>query len=381
MSIPFYVPNGDPVNFVIKYEDGGNPTKKAALEALWKKFNYPDPSTGQTFNIWYRASSRNKEVQVDRLMPQSAPAGKYRIEIFIPGKHATTKRAVFTVAHNFRLEGGKPAYDDTVTIVNMYDLFDTWYNLGEFELNPAQERMSGRVRQYDMSLEDPATEICFGPVRWVPLNPPKVRFDSPVGAPEEREGPFLARPSQWVGQWFDSNPFLNLYFLGYHTGADLNLSLSSDADRGAPVYAVADGVVIFAGQGSGKWGKIAVIEHHEALVALPNGQSRYQPVYSRYSHLTDDIRIQKGQTVKRGDLVGFIGLAVGVTSGWHLHFDISHSDRLKTNPSHWPNLTRFNELRAEKKTDTKEYRDVCAVILKEVVTHYVDPLKFLKDNH
>ena len=116
-------------------------------------------------------------------------------------------------------------------------------------------------------------------------------------------------------------------------------------------------------------------------MALPNGQSRYQPVYSRYSHLTDDIRIQKGQTVKRGDLVGFIGLAVGVTSGWHLHFDISHSDRLKTNPSHWPNLTRFNELRAEKKTDTKEYRDVCAVILKEVVTHYVDPLKFLKDNH
>jgi murein DD-endopeptidase MepM/ murein hydrolase activator NlpD len=384
MTSPVYVTVGDPKLFSIKYEDAGQPARRTELEALWRRFVRRDPSTAQDFNILYRTSSRAKDVQVDWLMPPTAPIGIYRAEVFIPGKHATTKQALFTVAHDFRIENGQPAYEDTLVIVNMYDQFDAWYPLGTFILNPGNHPWSGRVRQYDMSLEAPPTEIAFGPVRWVPILPKpegQAQFDSPVGTQTERSGPFSTERWKWVGTWFDSTPFLCWYFLGYHTGADLNLSQSSDADRNAPVYAVSDGTVIFAGQGRGKWGNIAVIEHPEGLVTLPNGQTRRQTVWSRYGHLADDIRVKAGQTVKRGDLVGFIGLALDSKTGWHLHFDIAYDERIRVNPSHWPDLRTMQRLEAEKKTDTKEYRDVQAVIMREVVATYVDPLKFLKANH
>lgn len=384
MPAPIYVTNDDPINFSVTYEDGGSPAKRAELEAGWKRFARPDPATGKTYNLWYRMTNRNKEVQVDHKMPAGSPAGRYRVEVFVPGKHATSRRAIFTIAHNFRVEAGKPAYDDTVAVVNQYDLFDVWHPLGEFDLDVSGNPMSGRVRQYDLSLEEPPLEISFCPVRWVPLfaQPGDApRFDSPVGTQAEREGPFSTQASMWVGSWYDSNPFLNWYFLGYHTGADLNLITAADADKNAPVYAVADGVVIFAGQGSGKWGKIAVVEHPDALVTLPNGQTRRQVVYSRYGHLTDNILVKKGDAILRGQQVGNIGLALGVTSGWHLHFDIAYSDRLKTNPSHWPDMTKVNQLKAAGKTNTKEYRDAQAVVMQTVVANYVDPLRFMKDNH
>jgi murein DD-endopeptidase MepM/ murein hydrolase activator NlpD len=271
-----------------------------------------------------------------------------------------------------------------LVIVNMYDQYDTWYSLGDFILNPGGHPWSGRVRQYDMSLESPPTEISFGPVRWVPMLPKpqnQVQFDSPVGSEAERNGPFSTQRWKWVGNWFDSTPFLCWYFLGYHTGADLNLSQSTDADRDAPVYAVSDGTVIFAGQGRGKWGNIAVVEHPDALVTLPNGQTRRQTVWSRYGHISNDIRVKTGQTVKRGDLIGFIGLALDAKTGWHLHFDIAYDERIRANPSHWPDLRTMQRLEAEKKTETQEYKNVQAAILREVVATYVDPLNFLKANH
>lgn len=384
MTSAAYVKIIDPQYFSVKYEDGGQATRLVALLSKWKRFSRYDPSTGQKFHLLYRPSSHNKDVQVDWRMPSSTSAGLYRVEIFIPGQHATTRRAVFTVANNFRVENGRPAYDDSLHVVNMYDLYDVWYPLGEYELDPGKFPMSGRVRQYDMSLEEPPTEISFGPVRWVPVLPKPDGlpvFDSPVGTDAERAGAFSLKRWAWVGQWFDANPFLNWYFLGYHTGADLNLSQSTDADKGAPVYSVSDGIVIFAGRGRGKWGNIAVIEHPDAVVTLPNGQVQRQKVYSRYGHLSDDIRIKTDQLVKRGDLVGFIGLALGSKSGWHLHFDIAYHERLKTNPSHWPDMRTIDRLKEERKTETAEYRKAQAAIMQEVVATYLDPLEFLRANH
>jgi murein DD-endopeptidase MepM/ murein hydrolase activator NlpD len=271
-----------------------------------------------------------------------------------------------------------------MVLVDMFEQFDVWYSLGDFILNPGNHPLQGRVRQFDMSLEEPPTEISFGPVRWVPMLPKpenQAQFDSPVGTETERAGPFSGERLKWVGSWFDSTPFLTWYFLGYHTGADLNLSQSTDADRNAPVFATSDGTVIFAGPGRGKWGNIAVIEHPDALVTLPNGQTRRQMVWSRYGHLADDIRVKQGQVVKRGDLVGFVGLALGVKTGWHLHFDIAYDKRIQQNPSHWPDLRLVQRLEAEGKTNTQEYRNAQAAIMREVVATYVDPLKFLKANH
>lgn len=383
MPLPIYIKADDKLT-TVNYNDAGNASARAAMEAAWKAFNRFDPATGQTFAIWHRPTARPMQVQVDRLLPAGTAAGRYRIEVFVPNSHATSTRITFTVANNFRTENGQPAFDDTIRIVNMKEKKDEWVTLGEFDVDVNVHPWSGRVRQMDLSTEFPAAEVSFGPVRWVPLfgaagDTP--RFDSPVGTIAERDLPLTAQAPFWNGPWFDFNPFLAWYALGHHTGADLNKSGGAAADAGAPVYAIADGKVTFAGTGSGSWGKIIVLEHPDALVPLPNGETRRQPVYSRYGHVSNDMRVKTGDVVTRGQLIGHIGLMAGATSGWHLHFDISYTDLLKRLPSSWPDMRKIRQLEAEKKTKTAEYKQAQLANRQEVLAHYLDPLVFLKANH
>lgn len=390
MAKPLYVTNEDPQYFCIHYFGDPDPARKQYLEDQWKRFSRPDPATGLTYPVWFRPTNRNLEVMVDRLMPPEAPAGKYRVEVFIPGKHATTRRAIFTVSHNFRTEGSQTLYDDPMVLVDMYDQYDVWYSLGEYQLDPAAHPLSGRVRQFDISLEDPPAEVTFGPVRWLPLvarAPGAVRFDSPVGSEEERNGPFPSGPVAfgkypiWAGAWFDANPFLTWYNYGYHTGADLNLPGASGADKGKPIYATADGVVTYAGK-AGSWGNIVVLYHPDALVTLPDGKSQRQPVYSRYGHVDDRILVRAGQEVQRGQNIALVGLPAGMISGWHLHFDISYTDLLRSRPGHWPNLSAIRSLQGRRASPMSAvYKQAQANVMKEVVSHFLDPLKFIQDNH
>jgi murein DD-endopeptidase MepM/ murein hydrolase activator NlpD len=405
MAESLYVKPGD-ANFSVKYEDGGNAAKRTELEGTWKRFNRIDPGTGTNYYIWYRMTNRKSEVSVDYKMPINAPMGVYRVETFVPGKNATTTKAVFSVANNIRVEGGVPKMDDTIAVVDMKSVSDVWVSLGEFLLDPAKNPLSGRVRQLNISIEDPSASISFGPVRWVPLaqsgKPIEVvtapstpattsqvvgpRFDAPMGTLIERNGPFMEGIVRqgfgpvWFGTWYDATPYLTWYFLGYHTGADLNLVGVSAADKDAPLYAVADGKVVFAGA-AGSWGNIIVIEHPDAIVTLPSGLVQRQRVFSRYGHVTENILVAKDEQVERGKNIGFIGLATGMTTGWHLHFDIIYSDIGRTRPSHWPKMDQVKALKAEGKEGTREYKDAQEQVKKEVMAHYLDPFKFLKDNH
>ena len=72
----------------------------------------------------------------------------------------------------------------------------------------------------------------------------------------------------------------------YHKGIDIA------ASRGTPIYAPADGEVIFAGW-TGGWGRNVVIRHTESLS-------------TRYAHC-NEICTVVGQDVKRGDLIAKIG--------------------------------------------------------------------------
>jgi murein DD-endopeptidase MepM/ murein hydrolase activator NlpD len=257
-------------------------------------------------------------------------------------------------------------------------------------LNPAIHSWIGKVRQYDLSMEDPPVIASYGPVRWVPLfaDPEKRnRFDSPVGTKEERNAVFpngrhaFSKYPGWVGSWFDANPFLTWYTYGYHTGADLNLPGSSAADKGKEVYCVGDGKVIFAGR-AGTWGNIIVVEHKNALVTLPDGRRRRQVVYTRYGHVNDRILVNKGQSVKRGQNIGFIGLPAGATAGWHLHFDVCYTDMLLRRPSHWPNMDAIRSLRwSGRDKETRSYNGAQSGVMREVINNYVDPLRFIKENH
>ena len=387
MAKPVYVFNDDANLFLIDYEDNGDPNRRNSLEQRWKYFKRFDPATHKTIKLYVRPSTPEIAVKVNHLMPPGQKKRQYRIETFIPGIHATTKMAIFLITYDIEIaEDGTRHPKQALSLINMSELFDVWYTLGIFELDPAKDPQIGEVTQFDFTYEEPSTEISFGPIRWVPILPLAAnarRFDSPVGTPEQRNGPFptgrviFGRYPIWAGRWFDANPFLNWYTYGHHTGADLNLPGSSGADKGKPIYSIADGRVTYAGK-AGSWGNIIVIEHPQAFVTYHDGSTGKQRVYSRYGHVDDNILVRTGQTVSRGDNIGFIGLPLGAVSGWHLHFDVSYTDILKKRPAYWPNLDAYHSLRGGNPNALEAVKNANK---REVLKHFVDPLKFIQDNH
>ena len=149
----------------------------------------------------------------------------------------------------------------------------------------------------DRAVINPTTRLNIWAERIVRDVPPPVvkqgEFDSPVGTAAERAGEEL-----WPGQWIDANSYGNRYTdsagnAALHPGADLNLNSPTwDSDKGAPVYACADGTVRYAALRGFAWSNIVIVEH--VFVA------------SRYAHLAT-MAVIAGQAVKRGDLLGTIG--------------------------------------------------------------------------
>lgn len=88
---------------------------------------------------------------------------------------------------------------------------------------------------------------------------------------------------------------------------------------GTPVYAAADGVVVFAGADKeavyspwkNLYGNVIVIEHEDNLFTL-------------YAHLSE-ITAQAGQHVEVGEKIGEVGQS-GVATGSHLHFEVRGGD-------------------------------------------------------
>jgi len=120
-----------------------------------------------------------------------------------------------------------------------------------------------------------------------------------------------------------------------HRGVDI------DATIGEPVRAVADGVVVFAG--------VDMTGDHPALGLLPRQLKRWRRprmtskmgpggffvrvmhadgVRSGYFHL-NSFRVEEGQTVRAGDIIGSVGRTGVKTSGSHLHFEIHKDGDLK----------------------------------------------------
>ena len=86
----------------------------------------------------------------------------------------------------------------------------------------------------------------------------------------------------------------------WHTGVDIA------TDFGSPVYAAAMGTVEMA-RWNGGYGQYIKIAHG-------NGYE------SAYGHLSG-IAVVPGQTVRKGEIIGFVG-STGYSTGPHLHFEI-----------------------------------------------------------
>lgn len=156
-----------------------------------------------------------------------------------------------------------------------------------------------------------------------------IRFDSPVGTQAERDSPKI-----WPGAWISAEGYDEGYppAMGrndFHTGEDLNLNVPAyDTDAHMPVYAVADGIVNFAGS-IAVWGNVITIHH-----VLDDGT----PIWSRYGHIESMI-VTAGQVVTRGTMIARVGKPPGTGQPFHLHFDIARID-LGARPGDWPNTDR-----------------------------------------
>lgn len=101
-----------------------------------------------------------------------------------------------------------------------------------------------------------------------------------------------------------------------HTGCDIGT-------RGAApkVYAVADGIVTFAGTNGG-YGKTIDIQH-QSKITTPSGKSYDSGVTSRYAHLKSIAPgISKNARVKKGQYIGVVN-STGLSNGNHLHIELS----------------------------------------------------------
>ncbi|PTX58756.1 murein DD-endopeptidase MepM/ murein hydrolase activator NlpD [Kordia periserrulae] len=110
------------------------------------------------------------------------------------------------------------------------------------------------------------------------------------------------------GYGFRSDPFTKARKM--HWGMDFT------APRGTPVYASGDGVVIRSDNTASGFGKHIRIDHGYGYVSLYAHLSRYN--------------VRKGEKVKRGDLIGFVG-STGRSQAPHLHYEI-HKNGDKINP-------------------------------------------------
>jgi murein DD-endopeptidase MepM/ murein hydrolase activator NlpD len=134
--------------------------------------------------------------------------------------------------------------------------------------------------------------------------PLATRFDPPMG-------------SEHGGLVYNAQKFweMNEKRGGHHTGDDLNGIGGMNSDLGDPVFSIADGLVLYAGEPSPGWGKLVVIAHR-----TPDGKT----LHSMHAHL-DRIDVARGTLVARGTKVGTVGTANGYYPA-HLHFEIRASD-------------------------------------------------------
>ncbi|MBL4747216.1 MAG: M23 family metallopeptidase [Flavobacteriaceae bacterium] len=110
------------------------------------------------------------------------------------------------------------------------------------------------------------------------------------------------------GYGWRSDPFTKARKM--HKGMDFT------APRGTPVFASGDGRIIRADNKSSGYGKHIRIDHGFGYISL-------------YAHLSK-YNTKKGQRVKRGDLIGYVG-NTGRSQAPHLHYEV-HKNGNRINP-------------------------------------------------
>ncbi len=101
-----------------------------------------------------------------------------------------------------------------------------------------------------------------------------------------------------------------------HLGDDWNGNGGGNTDLGDPVYTIGTGLVTYAADARGRWGKVVIVRH--AFREPKSG--KVLCCQTLYGHL-DRIDVKLGQLVRRGDQIGTIGTNHGMFPA-HLHSEL-----------------------------------------------------------
>lgn len=163
-------------------------------------------------------------------------------------------------------------------------------------------------------------------------------FDFPVGKPDAKNyykarGMRLKRP--------------------IHFGEDWNGTGGGDSDLHDPIYAIANGVVTFAYDIRGGWGRVIIIRH--AYRDPKSGKVKF--VDSLYGH-NRKMLVKVGDKVVRGQQISTMGNNRGMYMA-HLHFEIRHNLKIgmfrssvSRSLSNWADPTKFINAHRDLKKDT-----------------------------
>lgn len=158
---------------------------------------------------------------------------------------------------------------------------------GEEHITLSNKRMVNPNREDMKRIGRDSSEIRAAFTTWREIDTPPLTFDLPVKAP--------------ISGVFGTHRFFNGQERQPHSGVDLA------APRGTPILAPADGVIV----GTGEYffnGRTVFIDHGQGLISM-------------YNHM-DRIAVRVGETVKRGQRIGDVGMTGRVT-GPHLHWGVS----------------------------------------------------------
>lgn len=101
----------------------------------------------------------------------------------------------------------------------------------------------------------------------------------------------------------------------YHLGDDWNGRGGGNTDLGDPIYAIADGVVVYSYPYGSNWGEVIIIRH-----TYRDSAGKIDHVDSLYGHVQDR-RVRIGDRVRRGQMIAEIGNNNGMYAA-HLHLEI-----------------------------------------------------------
>jgi len=155
---------------------------------------------------------------------------------------------------------------------------------------------------YDWTLtilarDEPAESAIWGDGKCAPVSA------GPIGT-----GVFTWPAVETTISGYDFSPEIN------HWGIDVA------GDLNDPLYAVDNGVIVYAGWSDWGYGNVVAIDHGNGWQSL-------------YAHL-ESLNVGCGSFVVQGDIIGYMG-STGNSSGPHLHYELIGGDYNRVNPHHY----------------------------------------------